>query len=296
MKNKKPLVNIIILNWNNYEDTKECLESINKIDYINWGVTLIDNCSNDGSAEKLVSFCKNNKKVKILLNEENLGFAGGSNLGMKKDLFNSDYFLLLNNDVVVDKMFLTNLIKEEKDLIAPVIYDYYSKEKLSENDSPGKFNFILGGGGKIKLNSKRIQKVDYASGCCWLIKKNLFIDTKGFDETYFAYHEEIEWAYRLKQIGNNFYVSTNSKIWHKVARTSNKLSGLRLKYLNRNMIWFEKKYAPKRILLIFIIYFLLYKTPKNLIKIFLSKNQIMEKISSLFSGIKEGFYPEKSLK
>ncbi|MBT4376311.1 glycosyltransferase family 2 protein [archaeon] len=289
MKNKNPLVNIIILNWNNYEDTKECIDSIKKIDYKDWRITLIDNGSTDNSTEKFVELYKHDKRIKLLLNKENLGFAGGNNLGMKKDLFGTDYFLLLNNDAIVEKRFLTNLLKEKRDLIAPLIYNYYSKEKLSKRDYPGKFNFLLGGGKRAKIKSENIQKVDYASGCCWLIKKDLFLATKGFDEDYFAYNEEIELAYRLNKMGKEFYITKNAKIWHKGARTSNKISGLKLRYMNRNIILFERKYAQKTYFLIFLFYFFLYKVPKNLIKIILSKTQIRKKTIALIQGINEGF-------
>lgn len=296
--NKQPFVNIIILNWNNYEDTVECIDSLGEIDYRKWGVTLIDNGSRDGSGQKLASLYKKNKKIKMIFNKRNFGFGKGNNIGMRKDLFNTDYFLLLNNDVIVAKGFLKNLIKEGKDLISPLIYDYDSrkliKEVIMKENSPGEFNFILGGGRRVEFNEEEIIKVDYASGCCWLIKKELFLKTGGFDEEYFLYNEEIEWAYRLKQQGYKFYVSPISIIWHKGSSTANKVPGLKLKYMNRNMIWFERKYASKRDFLLFKIYLFIYKIPKNIVLIILYGEKKMNRIRCLTEGIKEGFLEPSS--
>ena len=145
-----PQVNIIILNWNGWEDTIECLESLYQNNYDNYKVILVDNASQDNSLEKINQYCqgkleissdqvnyqKNNKPLKfiqisaresdiknnigdknliILKNEENQGFARGNNTGMKFALenFHPGYVLLLNNDTVVDPEFLIELVKTE---------------------------------------------------------------------------------------------------------------------------------------------------------------------------------------
>lgn len=287
MINNEPFVNIIILNFNNYKDTYECVESLKKIEYKNWKITLLDNGSKDGSLEKLKKRYFKDKKIKFMSNKSNQGFARGNNQAMEEDLFNADYFLLINNDVIVDKKFLKNLIKEGEDLVSPMVYNYYSRDELSKNDYPGKFNFFTGGGIGIKPREKT-NKIDYASGCCWLINKNLFKETGGFNEEYFAYNEEIEWAYRLKLSGHYFHLCSSSKIWHKGAKTSSKISGLKIKLLNRNQIWFEREYAKKYEFFFFIVYLFLYKTPKNLVKIMAFGNEVIANLKSLFLGIKEG--------
>jgi hypothetical protein len=290
MKIKKPLINIIILNWNGYDDTIECIDSIKKINYHNWRITIIDNNSTDNSGIKLYKKYEKNPKIKIILNAKNSGFSGGNNLGMKRDLFNADYFLLLNNDTIVEKNFLDWLIKDKKKLIAPAIYDYFSRNELSKNDFPGKFNFIMGGGMGHPVKESTLQRIDYASGCCWLIKKSIFKKTGGFNEKYFAYNEEIEWAYRLNKEGCEFYLNPKAIVWHKGARTSQKISGFKTKYLNRNIIWFERKYADKFQYLLFLLYFFTYKVPKTLFKIISSRRDIKKNMLSAYLGIKEGLF------
>ncbi len=288
----KPFVNIVLLNLNNYLDTVECLDSIKNIEYKKWGITLLDNGSTDNSFDKLKKKYGKNKKIKFMSNKTNLGFAKANNQAMKKDLFDSDYFLLLNNDTIVKRDFLTKLVHEEKDLISPLIYNYYSKKELSRNDFPGKFNLFIGGGRAINPVRDKTTKVDYASGCCWLIKKSLFKETNGFNEEYFAYNEEVEWAYRLRKSGYQFYLSGHSKIWHKGAKTSSKISGFKMKFMNRNIIWFEKKYAGWKYP-IFLIYLFLYRVPKNIIKIIVSRKEVVKNIKSFFSGLGEGLFSKE---
>jgi hypothetical protein len=146
-----PSVSIIILNWNGWEETLECLESIYQIDYHNYQVILVDNHSQDQSLEKIREYSQgkitltspffkynpNNKPIKIneltkqeteqrlngkkttdnhltlIKNDENYGFAPGNNIALKYTLkeHNPDYILLLNNDTVVNPDFLTKLIQ-----------------------------------------------------------------------------------------------------------------------------------------------------------------------------------------
>ena len=145
-----PSVSIIILNWNGWSDTVECLESIYHLNYYNYQVIVVDNNSSDDSIRKINDYAmgklefksnffkydttdkpieivryggKNSGKIKfsnykkqliIIENKKNYGFAKGNNIGMEYALknLNSDYILLLNNDTVVDKEFLRILVRE----------------------------------------------------------------------------------------------------------------------------------------------------------------------------------------
>lgn len=215
---KNPRVVIVILNWNGWRDTIECLESIFQIDYPNYSVVLVDNVSSDDSIKNIIEFAEGNLKFKseffeyssenkpldftilkedeiihqlykhkdvpltIIKNETNEGFAEGNNIGIKYGLnnLNPDYFLLLNNDTIVDKNFLNFLVDEGENnknigLLIPKIYYY---------DNP---NVILCVGGKIDWKFARGLHVgtneedtgqynikhsfDYISGAALLIKQ-----------------------------------------------------------------------------------------------------------------------------
>jgi GT2 family glycosyltransferase len=91
---------VIILNWNGYKDTLECLRSVDKIDYPKFETVVVDNASTDGSVEAIR---KRFPHVTLLENGQNLGYAAGNNVGIRHALANgAGYILLLNNDTVVD--------------------------------------------------------------------------------------------------------------------------------------------------------------------------------------------------
>ena len=96
----EPRVAVIVLNWNGREDTLECLRSIRSIAYSNFGVIVVDNGSTDGSVAAIRA---SQPSVEVIDTGENLGFAGGNNVGIRRALeLGADYVLLLNNDTVVD--------------------------------------------------------------------------------------------------------------------------------------------------------------------------------------------------
>ena len=138
---------VIILNWNGWKDTIECLESLHQINYLNYNVIVVDNASSDDSLKKIRQYCKgeieiesaffkyskrnkpleiiehtieesediecNSTGMTLIKSDLNYGFAEGNNIGIRHALntLNSDYILLLNNDTVVDANFLEELIK-----------------------------------------------------------------------------------------------------------------------------------------------------------------------------------------
>ena len=128
-----PKVFIIILNWNNWVDTKDCLESLKTNGYQNCEVVVVDN----GSDEKPEI---TNPKIKVIYNKENLGFSGGNNVGIKYALENgADYVLILNNDTIASDDFLVKLVEAgESDkkigFLGPKIY--FAASNPSEVEPP----------------------------------------------------------------------------------------------------------------------------------------------------------------
>lgn len=96
-----PKVYIIILNWNGLKDTLECLESVFKLDYLNFEVIVVDNGSTDDSVNVIL---KTYPQVRLIENRENLGYTGGNNIGMRYAIErDADYIWLLNNDTIVEE-------------------------------------------------------------------------------------------------------------------------------------------------------------------------------------------------
>lgn len=256
----KPLVSVLIVNWNSEDNLRDCLESLYKINYQNYEVVLVDNASTDGSVEFVR---KNFPKVKLTQAKRNLGFAGGNNLGLKN--CKGKYVLFLNNDTIVTKEFLNDLVDIiENDLtisvIQPTILFHRPGTELHEKiNSVG--SFLLKSGFLYHLDyGKKFQKEKYediyeiftAYGACFLAKK-VTIDKIGlFDERYFAYFEETDFSHRVWLNGGRVVIYTKALIYHKGGKTSEKLPSALIQYhsFKNRLYTYLKNLSLKNLLLV----------------------------------------------
>lgn len=264
-------VSLIILNWNARKMTQEQLENIALLetDGLDVECLVVDNGSSDDSIEKLSVYTLPNMKYRFIETNENLGYAGGNNVGLKysqkKDF---DYTILLNNDVVLPKDLLTKLIGvAENDLkigvLSPKIYfakGYeFHKELYKESDLG---NVIWYAGGfidwknvfsvhrgvdEVDCGYYDIQEeIDSANGACFLIR-NKVIDEIGFlRDKYFMYWEDIDYCLRAKKAGWKVVYTPKTHLWHKVSASSGIGSDLNDYFLTRNRLDFGIRYASLR--------------------------------------------------
>ena len=135
---KTPEVAIVILNYNSYEDTLECLESLKKINYQHYRVIVVDNGSTNRSAEILLEACRT-ENTEFIKSKANLGYAGGNNLGIARAMEEgADYICVLNNDVEVSPDFLNVLVpfmeqNREIGVCCPLICEYDSRENVQSS-------------------------------------------------------------------------------------------------------------------------------------------------------------------
>ena len=264
-----PKVSIIILNWNGLKDTIECLESLRKITYPNYEVIVVDNGSEGNDADVLEEKYKD--YIKVIRNKENLGFTGGNNVGIKYAMEKgSEFFLILNNDVVVKEDFLEPLVEDMlKDkkigIIGPVSYCYGSLELFS---SGRKINYWKGNFKGIDLFQNK-KEVDSLAGCCLLVKKEVVEKIGYFYEPYFLIFEETEYCLRAKRAGFKIVCEPRSKIWHKVGSTIRRFPASNAYYFYRNKLLFTKRNAPFYVKYLFYFYYsgyLFFRFIEELIK------------------------------
>ncbi len=239
-----PLVHIIVLTWNEYNDTVECLESLGKINYSNYKIILVDNGSRDGSIQKLRERFGKDEKVRIIANEKNLGFAGGNNVGIKYAMNKgADAVLLINNDTIVDPNFLTELVKAEKENKQAGILGskiYYEGDPKRIWSAGGKVSKLLTKGVHIGYDEidngqyDETKKRDYLTGCCLLIKKEVIKKIGVLADDYFLYYEDTDYCLRARKAGYDCLYIPASKIWHKVSRSSKPGSSSYIYYHTRN--------------------------------------------------------------
>lgn len=221
-----PKVFIIVLHYKNWKDTRECLKSLEKINYDNFEIEVPDN------------------------DKKNLGFAGGNNVGIKHALdCNADYVLLLNNDTITEPNFLKELIKAgESDnkigILGPLIYEYPSKKI---HFAGGKINWLYTKGThirEIRNGKQEIKETDYITGCCMLIKRKVIEKIGLMPEKYFLYFEDVEWCLKAQKQGFKCVVVVKSKIWHKVSQATSEGSFSYIYYHTRNGLLLSKRNAP----------------------------------------------------
>ena len=199
------------------------------------------------------------QKLSILRIEKNRGVTGGENIGIEYILSErkTDYILLLNNDTVMNPDFLGELVKvgegdEMIGIVGAVNYYYDKHEKVWF--AGGKINFWNGKVYGVNVMDK-VKEVDYVSGSCFLIKKEVIEKVGMLDHEYFAYWEETDWCVRAHKSGYKVLYVPKAKIWHKVSSTNKKISGFTEYYMTRNLFLFMNKRATRMQYLSFLLYF-----------------------------------------
>lgn len=274
----KTKIAIVVLNYNNIKDTLECLDSLKNINYDNFEVVLVDNNSQDESKTVLKNFSR--EKLHIIFLENNLGFSGGNNEGIKYALDRyAEYVLVLNNDTKVDSNILIEFLSEFKKypdagVLTSAIYFY---------DEPD----ILWFGGKTKIEWRKMDRaisseyfsktlpqdinskeVNFITGCCMFIKREVFERVGMFDDRFFLYFEDADFSMRTKKAGYKLIWTPRAKIWHKVSRTTLVEVGTsNIHYYNtRNILLLAKKHGPWWIK-IYMYLWAFYKFLKQIIKL-----------------------------
>ena len=304
------LVDILILNWNGFELTRNCIKSIKKHCCGNYRIIVVDNDSKDGSSQKLKNVFED---VVILQSDTNLGYAGGNNFGLSRILEErkSKYTLVLNNDTEAEDDFLTKLVQifeedQQCGLVTPIIFYLIPKDKKIVWGIGGKVNFWIGkfrsryqGVDYLSIHKDLIDNdIDYVTGCCFLIKNDLAKDLNLFKENYFAYYEDTDLSFRVKEKGFKLRVSKDSFIRHVAgASTKNEKKGLNplVWYLNiRNQIWFFKRHAKPYHYITYPI-ILIFKLAFFVLVFMLKRN--FKKINFAIRGFFDGvFYDDSSFK
>lgn len=254
MKNNENIC-IILVNYNGYDDTVECIKSIENSDYDNYKIILVDNGSKDKN--KILNDNYINNAADVIISEENLGFSGGNNLGIKyaQEKYDPEYYLLLNNDTVITKDTISNLKKgfdfdSKTGIITGKIY-YFSEPKTIWA-AGGKFNFNTGIADQPELGKiddgvqyENTCEVSFATGCTMLISKQV-INTVGYlEESYFLYAEDTDYCCRVLNAGFKIIYVGKALIYHKVSASTGKQSNMQQYYMFRNNCYIIKKYCNK---------------------------------------------------
>ncbi len=223
----QPLVYIVVLTWNGKDDTLECLRSLRDVTYSNFKILVVDNASADGTAAAVIEEFPD---VEVVINKSNLRFAGGNNVGIQKALdHGAKYIMLLNNDTVVEKNFLNNLLDAaEKNsfvgMAGPKIFFHDDPRRIWY--AGGKIEWWKGwishvGVRQIDNGQYNIQsETDYITGCCVLVKSEVIQQIGMLDESYYIYGEDADWCIRTARAGYILLYVPAAVVWHKLSVSS----------------------------------------------------------------------------
>nr|WP_320194060.1 glycosyltransferase family 2 protein [uncultured Desulfobacter sp.] len=243
MKSNQAYVYILILNYNSSKDTIELYNQLQNINYRKYFILVIDNNSTDNSKEILTQSIP---LQYLLLNQKNLGYAGGNNIGIKKALSdNADYVWILNPDIRVETDTLRILVEHARKkrgvaAVAPRIcnrknkYTIYSDggilniEKGFQTSHLNKNKYICDVNDNIES-----REVDYVNGSCILIDLSYLDHIGFFREDFFLYFEETEWCLRAINLGFKLESVYKTKCFH---RSSSK-NFRYFYYMTRNRIY-----------------------------------------------------------
>ena len=272
------------------------LQSLSQITYPNIEVIVIDNASpddNPGIIKERFPW------VTLILNAENLGFAGANNEGIQRS--RGDYILLLNNDTVVTTGFLEPLIRKMQSdpligAISPKIKYFYEPDTLQFtgitpiNPYTGRSQGI--GFGKKDTGQFEIDTLSaFAHGAVMMISREAIRKIGLMSVAYFLYYEELDWGYRLRQAGYKIYYVHDSLVFHKESVSIGRLSPLKTYYLNRSRWLYIRRNVKGYKFLISILFQFFFSIPKNSILYLLQgrKDLFMAYHSALWWHVKNLF-------
>ena len=245
------LLSVIVLSYNTKDLTKRCLLSVvdnyqEDIDKGNIELILADNGSGDETVEE-IRRSKFLEKIKIAENGKNYGFGKGNNLASKKA--EGKYVLFLNSDTVSkDKGFLKMILFLKKNTKTGILGGKLENRDGSKQLSAGKFYTplnlffsLLGFESFVRSAPDKISRVDWVSGACMMIRRDLFEKLKGFDENFFMYVEDMELCYRAEKEGFLTYFYPDIKLEHRETGSSNRQFAI--KNIYKGLLYFYKKHG-----------------------------------------------------
>ncbi|GAA4826788.1 glycosyltransferase family 2 protein [Algivirga pacifica] len=298
---------IILVNYNGYQDTLECIQSISKSEGQEPFIVVVDNCSQD--ANRIENLYDYYSSLKVIISKENIGFGRANNLGIKwaQENIDFEYLLLLNNDTIIESNTLSELKK-------PFLFDSEIGISTCKTMYEGNRDIVWYGGGTVDykigwpiIKDFNVQPTDsganqskyvtFISGCCMMFSKKSLTTIGGFDEHFFMYCEDLEMSIRAVDLGFKLYYSSDARIFHKVQRSLKGSEGAKAKgmsHKNPNLSFLFKnmkmnqyytfvKYLSGRRLLIFKVNYWSRFIYKSLLFLLRGRTDLM---STIFTVVK----------
>jgi GT2 family glycosyltransferase len=295
-----PLVSIITVNFNQLDATCALLDSVQRQDYRNVEIFVVDNGSRENPGQVLF---EKYPKVKFIRSEQNMGFAGGNNLAVKQA--KGEFLFFVNNDAELTHGCVERLLAlfekvPDLGIVSPLIC-YASSLKLTDSSKNDKKSDVIQFAGMTRVNpftgrNRTIgnkepdkgqfaepQPTAYAHGAAMMISRRVLEQVGPMDEGFFLYYEELDWCERIRQAGFGVWVEPRARVYHKESLTVQKLGALKTYYLNRNRVLFMRRNYGGWRLASFFVFLFLVTIPKNVL-LYLLRGEV-ENLKAFLRGI-----------
>ncbi|MFK7739528.1 MAG: glycosyltransferase [Planctomycetota bacterium] len=244
----KPRVSVVVLCYRNLELTKACLESLLRHDdYGNMQLIVVDNASGDGTAKYLTQFGRDNPEVRIILNADNLGYAAGTNVGVREA--DGDYVVLLNNDTVVTPGWLRTMSRHMQrnpsiGLLGPVTNNIGNEAKVDvayENLDA----MPEAAAGYTLRRMGRLSEIPTLAFFCVMVSRKALEGCGLLCEDYgVGWFEDDDYCRRVEQAGFELRLAEDVFVHHELSAAIGQIpEGDRRKLFERNRAIYEEKWG-----------------------------------------------------
>jgi len=254
------VVSIITINYNGLRDTCELMESL-PLDDASIEVIVVDNASKEDEASILA---QRYPQIKVIRSKENLGFAGGNNLGIQAA--KGKYLFFINNDTLIRSSSFRPLMERLES--SPHIGIVCPKIRFSWGSNPIQFagytplsaicmrNHSIGFGEEDKGQYDTAHSTPYAHGAAMMVKREAISKAGMMPTCYFLYYEELDWSMMMRRAGYEIWYEPAFTVYHKESQTTGQNSPLRTYYITRNRLLFVSRNnhgVPKALSYLYLI-------------------------------------------
>ena len=265
---EKPLVSIITISYDHPEVTCALLGSLRHITYPNIEIIVVDNASpKDDPAIIFQTY----PEIVFIQSKENLGFAGGNNVGIRSA--KGKYILLLNNDTEVEPGFLEPLVEKLESnskigAVSPKIKFFFQPDTIQfSGQAPmNPYTMRSHGYGYGIVDSGQFEvdaKTNFVHGAAMMIPLEVVKKVGLMAEIYFLYYEELDWGARIRAAGYELWYVHNSTVMHKESISTGRLTPFKTYYMNRARILYLRRNVKGIQFLVAFLYQTFVSIPKN---------------------------------
>jgi GT2 family glycosyltransferase len=263
-----PLVSIVTINYNQPGHTRALLASLRKVTYPSIEIIVVDNGSAQDPRQLIGA---DFPEAQVIVSKENLGFAGGNNLGIRAA--KGKYIFLLNNDTEVAVGAIEPLVELFENTpsagAASSKILYYNPGDIIQYVGSTDINPYTGRNHSDGFKQKDtgqfdvVRKTQLAHGAAMMIPRSVIDQVGLMPEHFFLYYEELDWCMTIRKAGYDIYVVPASVVLHKESMSIGKNSELKTFYLTRNRLLFMRRHTSGVRKLSWILFFLFFSIPKN---------------------------------